>query len=228
VPEALEIVAEYHRRTEGDRVMEAAIAVNAEGQLLAMSGRMDDARAVYGRARETFRELGLSLWLGASGTVGPTTAELIGGDLHNAETIVREGIEILERISPEGAWLMEDLRLFIGTLAELGRAEEAASALDRLQRMGGARDPWNQFWPGEVLRAQGRFDEAADVLRSTFENAHEGWVLYRCSIAFSLARALRGAGREQEALDAGRTALDIAARKGDIASAAKARAFLEA
>jgi DNA-binding SARP family transcriptional activator len=228
VPEALEIVADYHRRTEGDRVMEAAIAVNAEGQLLAMSGRMDEARVVHSRARETFRELGLSLWLGASGTVGSTTAELIGGDPRNAEAILREGIEILERISPEGVWLMEDLRLLVSTLAELERPDEAAAALDRLRAMHGAEEPWHQLGPGEVLRAQGRFNEAADVLRSTFESVDEGWVLDRRAIAFSLARALRGAGREREAADAAGTALELAERKGDLASAARARAFLEA
>jgi hypothetical protein len=56
----------------------------------------------------------------------------------------------------------------------------------------------------------------------------EGWVLDRRAIAFSLARALRGAGREREAADAAGTALELAERKGDLASAARARAFLEA
>jgi tetratricopeptide (TPR) repeat protein len=228
VPEAMEIIADYHRRTEGDRIMDAAISVNAEGQLLAMSKRINEARAVHRRARETFRELGLSLWLGASGTVGPTTAEMIGGDLHNAEAIAREGIEILERISPEGVWLREDLRLLIQVLAELGLADDAAAALDRLMAMGDADDPWNQYWPGEVLRAQGRFDEAADVLQATLEAAHEGWLLYRTSIAFSLAKALRGAGRERDAIDAARMTLEMVERKGDLATTAKVRAFLDA
>jgi tetratricopeptide (TPR) repeat protein len=228
VEEALAVVADFHDRTEGDRVMEAAIAVNAEGQLLSMSGRIDEARVVYERARATFRELGLSLWLGASGTVGPTSAELIGGDPAVADVMLREGIEILERITPEGHWLIEDLRLFVSTLAELGRADEAASALDRLRKMGAVNEPWLQFWPGEVLRAQGRYEEAADALRSAFESTEEEWMLNRSSIAFSLARSLRGAGRETEAVDAAGTALEIVQRKGDVASAARIGAFLEA
>jgi hypothetical protein len=73
-----------------------------------------------------------------------------------------------------------------------------------------------------------RFDEAADVLRSTLESIDEGWVLHRRATAFSLARAQRGAGRESEAVDAAGTALEIAERKQDIASAAKVRAFLDA
>ncbi|MFL5790903.1 MAG: BTAD domain-containing putative transcriptional regulator [Actinomycetota bacterium] len=228
VEEGIAVVADFHRRTEGDRVMEAAIGVNAEAQLLAMSGRIDEGRRVYERARATFRELGLSLWLGASGTVGPTTAELTGGDPRLAEALLLEGIEILERISPNGHWLIEDLRLLVQAQVEQEHATEAAATLERLRAMHAVDEPWFQFWPGEVLRAEGRFDEAADVLRSTFDSVQQDWVLSRSLIAFSLARALRSAGREEEALDAGRTALAIVERKGDIASTAKVRAFLEA
>ena len=92
VHEALEIVADYRRRTDGDRVMEAAIIVNAETSLLAMDGRMDESRAVYERARATFRELRLSLWLAASGTDRPSSASSTGDPAH-AEAIAREGIE---------------------------------------------------------------------------------------------------------------------------------------
>jgi predicted ATPase/DNA-binding SARP family transcriptional activator len=228
VEDALGIVADYHRRTEGDRVMNAAIAVNAEGQLLAMSGWIDEARETYGRARATFRELGLSLWLGASGTIGPTSAELIGGDPVIAEAILAEGIEILERISPNGVWLIQDLKLLVEAQTMQGHAEDAASTVDRLDAMGAFDEPWERYWPGELLRVQGRFDEAVEILRSTLDHVDEGWVHYRASIALSLAQALRGAGRENEAIDVGRTLLDRLERKGDIVRSAKVRAFLEA
>jgi tetratricopeptide (TPR) repeat protein len=227
VADAMDIVADYHRRTEGDRVMEAAIGVNAEGQLLAMRGRIDDARRVYQRARDTFRELGLSLWLGASGTVGPTTAELTGGDPRIAEGMLEEGIAILERISPNGHWLIEDLRLLVQVQVAQGHADGAASTLERLTAMGAVDEPWLHFWPGEVLRAQGRYEEAAEVLRSTRDNVDEGWTLYRSQISLSLAKALRAAGREAEAIAAATVALRIVEPRGDLASTEKVRAFLE-
>src|SRR3954470_1636313 len=228
VDEGIRRVAEFHSRTAGDRVMAAAIGVNAEGQLLSMSGRIDEGRAVYERARSTFRELGLSLWLGASATIGPCTAELVGGDPAVAEAMLHEGIDILERIGPDGNWMIADLRLLVEAQVAQGHADQAAATLERLRRMGAVDEPWFQFWPGAVLLAQERYDEAAEVLRSTFENVDQGRVLYRGTIAFALASALRGAGRADEATDAAKTALAIAERKGDIASTAKVRAFLGA
>ncbi len=228
VTDALDVVADFHRRTDGDRVMAAAIGVNAEGQLLSMSGRIQEGRAVYERARETFRELGLSLWLGASGTIGPSTAELIGGDPAIAEAMLREGVEILERISPDGLWLIEDLRLLVQAHVAQGHADEAAATVERLRAMGALDRAWNRFWPGELLRAQGRYAEAVDVLRETLDSIDEGWTLHRSQIAFSLASALRGDGREQEAIEAAHLALGIVEAKGDIASTTKIRAFLDA
>jgi DNA-binding SARP family transcriptional activator/predicted Zn-dependent protease len=228
VTDGMNTVADFHRRTDGDRVMSAAIGVNAEGQLLSMSGRIQEGREVYERARATFRELGLSLWLGASGTVGPTTAELIGGDPGIAEALLAEGIEILERISPSGHWLIEDLRLLVEVQVEQGHADEAESTVERLRAMGALDEPWLQYWPGEVLRAQGRYEEAADALRSTLASVDEGWVLYRSRVALSLARALLGADRKQEATEAANIALRLVEPRGDIASTRKIRAFLDA
>jgi DNA-binding SARP family transcriptional activator/tetratricopeptide (TPR) repeat protein len=228
VKDGMDTVADFHRRTAGDRVMSAAIGVNAEGQLLSMSGRIEEGREVYQRARATFRELGLSLWLGASGTVGPTTAELIGGDPRIAEALLEEGIEILERISPNGHWLIEDLRLLVEAQVEQGHAEEAASTVERLRAMGALDEPWFQFWPGEVLRAQGRHTEAAEVLRATLASVDEGWVFYRSRIALSLARALLGADRQREAIDAANIALRLVEPRGDIASTRRVRSFLVA
>ena len=225
VHEALEIVADYRRRTDGDRVMEAAIIVNAETSLLAMDGRMDESRAVYERARATFRELRLSLWLAASGTIGPSSAELIGGDPALAEALAREGIEGLERINAGGNWLHEELRLLTFALVAQGKIDEAATTVTRLERS----SDWisrSAFCRAEVLRARGRSDEAVRSLRSLLEDIDENWVLTRGSAMFSLASALRDTGAETEAAETGREALGIYERKGDVVTAAKVRAFL--
>jgi DNA-binding SARP family transcriptional activator len=226
VHEALEIVAYYRSLTAGDRVMDAAIIVNADTTLLAMDGRMDESRAVYELARATFRELRLSLWLAASGTIGPTTAELIGGDPAIAETIAREGIEGLERINAGGNWLHENLRLLTYALVAQGEVDEAAATVDRL---GGSSD-WismSDVCRADVLRAQGRPDEAIRILRSRIRSIDENWVLARGSALFSLARSLRDSGAENEAAEAGREALGIYERKGNVVTAATVRAFLE-
>jgi DNA-binding SARP family transcriptional activator len=227
VQEALEVLADYRRRTEGDRVMQAAIIVCGEASLMAMVGRMDESRAVYELAQTTFRELRLSLWLGASGTIGPTSAELIGGDPAIAETLAREGIEVLEQINAAGNWLYENLRLLTFALLAQGKIEEAAATVARL-------DPSNDWISAtahcraDVLQAQGRSNEAVLMLRSALEGIDKDWVLTRGSAMFSLARALRDTGADTEAAETGRESLGIFERKGNVVTAAKVRAFLEA
>jgi tetratricopeptide (TPR) repeat protein len=227
VREAFEVVADYKRRTAGDRVMDAAIIVNAEASLLAMDGRMEESREVYERARETFRELRLSLWLAASGTIGPTSAELIGGDPAKAEQLARGGIAGLEQIDAGGNWLFEELRLLTFALVAQGRVDEAAETVTRLERS----NDWmsrSDFCLAEVLRAQGRSEEAVQTLRALLDEIDTDWVVTRGTAVFSLARALRDTGAEAEAVATGREALEIYERKGNIASAAQVRAFLDA
>ena len=55
----------------------------------------------------------------------------------------------------------------------------------------------------------------------------EGWVFYRSRIALSLAKALLGADRKQEAIDAANIALRLVEPRGDVASTARVRAFLK-
>jgi tetratricopeptide (TPR) repeat protein len=207
--------------------MDAAIIVNAEASLLAMDDRMDESREVYERARETFRELRLSLWLAASGTIGPTSAELIGGDPAKAEQLAREGIAGLEQIDAGGNWLFEELRLLTFALVAQGRVDEAAETVTRLERS----NDWmsrSDFCLAEVLRAQGRSEEAVQTLRALLDEIDTDWVVTRGTAVFSLARALRDTGAEAEAVATGREALEIYERKGNIASAAQVRAFLDA
>src|SRR6185437_8163506 len=56
--EGLAITEGFLEKAADDPVTVAAIVVNARTQLLGMTGRMDDARREYERARQTFRDLG--------------------------------------------------------------------------------------------------------------------------------------------------------------------------
>ena len=66
------------------------------------------------------------------------------------------------------------------------------------------------------------------MLRSALEGIDKDWVLTRGSAMFSLARALRDTGADTEAAVTGREALGIFERKGNVVTAAKVHAFLEA
>jgi DNA-binding SARP family transcriptional activator len=147
VDEALARSVEYLDLARGDRVAEAAVAVNGRTTLLAMAGRIDEARKEGDDARSLFRELGLALWLAASGSIGPARAELIAGDALRGEAMIREGIERLGGIGELGFWAGWEYTLLAETLVELGRIEEASESLEVAR----ALDP---HWSLPVIEAR--------------------------------------------------------------------------
>src|SRR5207248_1751091 len=104
VEEAITLTEEFLDLAHGDRVSEASTLVH-RAPLMAMAGRFGEAREGYARARSMFRELGLKLWLAASGTVFPARAELLAGDPIAAEAMLREGQESLKAMSAEGNFM---------------------------------------------------------------------------------------------------------------------------
>jgi tetratricopeptide (TPR) repeat protein len=227
VEDALRVSEDYLERTTGDRVMEAAIIVNARAPLLARGGRMTDARAEYERARTTFRELGLPLWLAASGTIGPSIAELAAGDPAIALEMTEEAIARLEHINARGNWLVDVLQLSAHALIGLGRTREAGVALARLEMLARPTDPLLLWVRGSFALAEGRTREAIAEMRAALEEADDEWLPARGGITLDLAQALRADGNDDEARQAATRALEIFERKGDVVSVARARAFLE-
>ena len=231
VVEALRIADGYRRRTTGDPVMQAAVIVNAEAGLLAMCGRMDEAREAYAWARSTFRELALPLWLYASGTIGPSGSELRAGDPSRAEDMLVEGIEGLERISPQGSWLAEDIGLLVEALVQLRRLPEAEAGIARLEKLTPAH--FDQTGGGlfalrgRVAMLRGDASAAVDLFQGCLERTGTGWLPFRGDVHRFLAEALREAGRGPEAQVVARAALEIYRAKGDIVSAGRVEAFLD-
>jgi DNA-binding SARP family transcriptional activator/class 3 adenylate cyclase len=222
--------AEFQRMTAGDRVMQAAIVVDGSANLLAMADRMDEARNEYQQARSTFRELGLDLWLGASGTIGPVTAELTAGDPAIAETMLRDGIARLERMSEQGSWLMNNYWLLVRTLLRLDRLEEAAKTFARLRALTDERSTWYgtvSLAHGELLVHQGRPQEAVTEIRPAVADTDADWRWRFGEGLAILADALRAAGNEDEARTTAQEALAVFEKKGDIASAKRTRVFLD-
>jgi DNA-binding SARP family transcriptional activator len=225
--EGLAITEEFLARAAGDPVTEAAIVVNARAQLLGMTGRIDAARHGYGRARQTFRDLGLPLWLGASGTIGPAATEDWYGDPAIAESLTREGIDTLERLGDAQNWLAEVLLIHGHSLASQGRADEAAAVLPHIASMDRPFDEANVAWlRGHIALVSGRPDEAATELRAALEGIHAGWHLARGHLTLLLASALAASGDIEGSRARATDALAMFERKGDPVSAARASALL--
>ncbi len=231
VEEALRTVDEYRRRTAGDPVMEAAVVVNGEAHLLAMAGRIEEAREAYRSARSTFRELSLMLWLHADGTIGPSKAELRAGDPSRAVDILVEGIEGLERINAHGTWLVNEIELLIRALARLGRVADAEAALARLEEANlpyrGGRDTWVLNFRAQIAMLRGDATAAVALFRECMGHMDQGWVVSLADVHMLLAEALRQDGQRSEALVPAQRALDIYRAKGDVVSAARVDAFLD-
>jgi tetratricopeptide (TPR) repeat protein len=231
VEEALRIVDDYRNRTSGDPVMQAAVVVNGEAHLMAMAGRIDDAREAYRSARSTFSDLSLMLWLHADGTIGPSLAELRGGDPHLAVEMLFEGIEGLERIRAHGTWLVNELELLVRALVRLGRladAEAAAVRLAELSRSYG--DQHNTLvlnCRAQIAMLRGNAMAAVPLFRECLERMEQDWVVAVADVHVLLADALRQDGQRPEALETAHRALDIYRAKGDIVSARRVETFLD-
>jgi DNA-binding SARP family transcriptional activator len=232
VEEALRIADGYRRRTTGDPVMQAAVIVNGEARLLAMAGRIDEAREAYGWARGIFRELALPLWLHASGTIGPSDLELRTGDPSRAEEMLVEGIEGLERINAHGVWLVDDLGLLVEARVRLRRLADAEAGLARLEDLAGAygdsREGVLLSLRGQVAMLRGDAAVAVGLFRGCLERVGEGWLPFRGDVHRSLAQALREEGRASEARLVAHDALAIFRTKGDVVSAGLVEDFLDA
>ncbi len=226
--EGLATTEDFLARAADDPVTEAAIVVNARAQLLGMTGRMDDARREYERARQTFRDLGLPLWLGASGTIGPAATENAFGDPAIAESLTREGIDALERLGGGAqSWLIQVLLIHGHSLASQNRPEEAAALLPRIAEIGHPFDEgWVTWLRGQIALVAGRPDEAVADLRAALDGIHEDWYLPRGQLTLMLAEALHDSGDLEGSRARATEALSIFERKGDTVSPERAKALL--
>ena len=213
--------------------MQAAVIVNAEAGLLAMAGRMDEAREAYGWARSTFRELALPLWLYASGTIGPSGSELRAGDPSRAEEMLVEGIEGLERISAAGhRGCVNDSSSWSKPSYGCGRLADAEAGIARLEELTRSHTSTRETTGSSRFAVRWRCCVEMRPQRSissaaALERTGTGWLPFRGDVHRLLAEALREDGRGPEAQVVAREALEIYRTKGDVVSAGRVEAFLE-
>jgi class 3 adenylate cyclase/tetratricopeptide (TPR) repeat protein/DNA-binding winged helix-turn-helix (wHTH) protein len=227
VEEAIPISDTYMEIARGDRVAEAAVVVNARASLLAAAGRIDEAREEYERARATFRELGLRLWLAASGSIGPAYAEMTAGDLDRAESILRESVASLEAMSEGGRWLAEAKGMLAMVFCEKGQLDEAERLVERADDASPYLRDLTELVRAQILFERGDPGAAEPLLRRRLEFIDEDALTTRAYLHLDIGRALRALGRVDEATEAGTAALELFEQKGDVMGAARAREFLE-
>ena len=156
--------------------------------------------------------------------------ELYSGDLVAAEAVLRDGVEVLERLG-ERSYLSTTAVLLAQVLVEQGRHDEAERWTQLAREAGAVDDIATQAgWRSQLARVLARRGELVEAERL----AHEGIELveptdgfdWRGEAYFALAEVHRAAGRFPEAAQAAARALAEWERKGAVRCVQRARALL--
>ena len=212
----------------GDPPLEA-VAIAMIGALKAQVGSFDEARASCRRSWAIGEEFGLTAWL-ATLPLYSGPIELLAGDAVAAERELAPGYEALRemgelgRLSTEAAFLAE-------ALYAQGRYDEAERLTAISADAATPDDAFSQIaWRGtrsKTLARKGELAQAELLAREAVALAEKTDGLNLQGDAFlHLADALRAGRRPTEAVAAAERALSLYERKGNLVSAARARAAL--
>ena len=199
--------------------------------LLALSGRIDDARRELATAADYTGQLHLDL---AHAAVLETTGllEALSGRHDQAEAWYRRGLDVLR--AGQHAPDTQNIEVLIAReLFEQGRLDEAARALDRIEADGELGSLRARIAAaalrGRMASAMGRSEQAiaaAVAARSLSDGTDD--LCLAGETTFDLATVLRAAGRGQEARSAGLAALRGFEAKGAAMLAGRVRDWLTA
>ncbi|MGZ4317842.1 MAG: ATP-binding protein [Gaiellaceae bacterium] len=194
-------------------------ALRFAGQLHLQRGELEDAEAALEAAREHLSEAGAAWTLGRTLNFSGWVARY-QGDLTKAERIFRESIRLLTTLE-DRATLCESQRSLAELLLAEGRVDEAERFALAARETVGPHDLTSQATTamslGLVWAAQGRDEEAEELLREAYETIST--TLHRSGqreTLEALAQFLRDRGRDDEAAEI------EARREGLLAEAASA------
>ena len=200
------------------------------GATRALQGDIAEARRLYTRARESYRELGLRLWAaGIANMIG--FAELAAGDLATAESELRESADELAQMGESGT-RSTTVAYLARTLCHQGRDQEAEQLATESLALG-AGDVINEIVCGgvraRVAAHRGDYETAVALAEAALGRVralgHEPVI--EAEVHMDLAEVLRFAGEEDRAAAALEAAVRLYTEKGNVASAARARTLLE-
>jgi class 3 adenylate cyclase/tetratricopeptide (TPR) repeat protein len=203
-----------------DRVFHLAF----RGQLEAMRGNFETAREFGRRALGRARELGQGL--AEAGISQPASeVELLAGDNARAAEVALAGVAALEALGERG-WLSTVAGHAAEALYRLGRDDEAWQLTERAEEAGAADDMITLMLVRQIraklLARRGEHEAAERLVREAVALGEAGDHLEGKANSFrDLAVVLIAAGKNDEALDALRTAQSFYEQKGHTVGAAR-------
>jgi tetratricopeptide (TPR) repeat protein len=213
----------------GDEGLLGHVAAVHEAMFTAYAGDFDRARRLSDQAIEIGERLGVNFYIAASsGFRGEI--ESLAGDPATAERFTRREYSVLESLADEGHLSTSAANLAM-ILCDLGRLDEAELLADAGMDLAAEDDLASQAVGRTALSlvrsARGRHDEAIRLAREAVEMLAEAESPNQRGHAWiTLARALRVADREPEAMEAAEAALTFFELKGIRPAADSVRAFL--
>jgi tetratricopeptide (TPR) repeat protein len=172
VPEAIARCRELLESEAQDRAARAGVA-SSLAPLFAAEGAFDEARTLYADGMALYDELGLHFRRTVRALDG-AEIELLGGELGEAERILREAYETLERMGETGVRAV--VAAFLAdVLCRRSADEEAAEFADVAEELAEADDIAAQVVrrsvQARVLARAGRLDEAEGLATEAVELA---------------------------------------------------------
>src|SRR5919198_342839 len=164
VPEAIAHCQEILGQRLGDRRLEG-ILMRLLAPLHAMVGDFDEARALYGRARATFDDVGATI-LTATVSLDAALVEMLAGNPEAAERELRRDYEVLERLRE--TYIRPTVAAFLArVLLAQGRSDEAEPFAATAEEVAADDDLISQaLWRSvraSLLASGGRFEDAVEV-----------------------------------------------------------------
>ena len=198
---------------------------------LAMTGEIEEARAILDQGASILRELGMTLELAATAGLYGAVVEMLAGDHEAAEAAIRTSYDTLKSAG-EKARLSSRAALLAGIVYQQGRYDEAMDFADEADAVSALDDMEPQIWlrgvRAKVLARRGRFDDAEREARENVRLAEEtDWPGYTGTAWTDLAEVLHLGGRVDDAAAAARRAEEFLEEKGDLVSLDRARTFRE-
>ncbi len=231
VPEAIAIVQAVLVELGGDRKSEA-YTLRALANLEAMRGRFDEARSLYRRSRETLDELGWRFDAALTSAIASGPVELIAGDALAAEAELRRDHDALAAMG-ERNYISTTAAFLAEALYRQDRDDEALRMTEESEAIAAADDVATQYlWRtvrakliarrGQHAEAEALANDAIRIIEAAQDPDSQGYAY------LDLSDVLRFAGRFAEAVAAAETAVERFEVKGNVSSAARARAAADA
>jgi tetratricopeptide (TPR) repeat protein len=201
------------------------------GGLESMRGHFDEARGLLAKARWLHEELGQAVVAEVNCGGVAARIEMRAGEYAAAEEILRANCANLERMGNR-AYLATRATELAEVLWTRGDEKGAENWVSRAVELGASDDiPTQLSWRcvrGKLLARRGDPFEAEQLVRDAIRLSDTTDALnHQARARLALAQVLGIGGRPGEASAAGRAAIELFERKGNLAAADQARALVE-